>query len=142
MERGLSVMADSTNGEIKHLIVWGREFDLEILYEEYEGEDRTLAQSIALQELLARWAVVDASLDRVIRFCEDEYPKMLETISGNRVIDNIFRFVMPESLFVLRREDVRAVELLCRSRLDPEHGLSVYFENESLAGIGTGSSIF
>lgn len=135
-------MANSTNDEIKHLNIWGREFDLEIIYEEYEGEGRTPAQNIALQELISHWAVVDASLERVIRFCEDEYPKMLETISGNRVIDNIFRFVMPESLFVLRHEDVRAVELLCRSRLDPEHGLSVYFENESLAGIGTGSTIF
>lgn len=133
---------DSMKNEAKHLKVWGREFDIGILYERYEGEERTSAQDVALNSLLASWDVVNSSLEEVKRFCVEWYPRELEAISGGRIIDNIFRYVMPESLFVLRREDVRAVELLCRSRLDPEHGLAIYFENESLAGVGTGSTIF
>lgn len=128
--------------ENKRLSIWGRDFDVEVLYEEYEGEERIPAQNIALSNLLANWDVVDSSLDEVKTFCVEWYPKELEAISGNRDIDNIFRYVIPECLFVLRREDVRAVELLCRSRLDPEHGLAVYFENETLAGVGTESTIF
>lgn len=128
--------------ENKRLSIWGRDFDVEVLYEEYEGEERIPAQNIALSNLLANWDVVDSSLDEAKTFCVEWYPKELEAISGNRDIDNIFRYVIPECLFVLRREDVRAVELLCRSRLDPEHGLAVYFENETLAGVGTESTIF
>lgn len=128
--------------EIKRLNIWGRDFEIEILYEEYEGEGRIHAQDVAINNLLDNWNVVSSSLDEVKRFCIEWYPNELEAISGGRTIDNIFRYVMPESLFVFRREDVRAVELLCRSRLDPEHGLAIYFENESLAGVGTGSTIF
>lgn len=133
---------DSTKSEAKHLKVWGREFDIGILYEKYEGEERTPAQDVALNSLLASWDVVDSSLEEVKRFCIEWYPNELEAISGGRTIDNIFRYVMPESLFVSRREDARAVDLLCRSRLDPEHGLAVYFENETLSGLGTESTIF
>ncbi len=133
---------DSMINEAKHLKVWGRDFDVEVLYEEYEGEERSPVQDAALKGILANWEVVDSSLDEVKRFCIEWYPKELEAISGDRAIDNIFRYVMPESLFVLRREDVRAVELFCRSRLDPEHGLAVYFKNEAFAGVGTGSTVF
>lgn len=128
--------------EIRRLNIWGRVFDISVLYEEYEGESKVPAQDLALNNLLANWDVVDSSLEEVKRFCVEWYPKELEAISGGRTIDNIFRYVIPESLFVLRREDVRAVELLCRSRLDPEHGLAAYFENETLAGVGTESTIF
>ena len=128
--------------EIKRLNIWGRDFEIGVQYEEYEDEGRISAQDAALKGVLENWDVVNSSLDEVKRFCIEWYPKELEAISGERTIDNIFRYVMPESLFLLRRKDVRAVELLCRSRLDPEHGLAVYFENESLAGIGTESTIF
>ena len=128
--------------EIKRLNIWGRDFELEILYEEYEGEGRIHAQDVALNSLLGNWNVVNSSLDEVKRFCVEWYPRELEAISGGCSIDNIFRYVIPESLFVFRREDVRAVELRCRSRLDPEHGLAMYFENENLVGVGTESTIF
>ena len=128
--------------EIKRLNIWGRDFEIEILYEEYEDEGRTHAQDVALNSLLGNWSVVNSSLDAVKRFCAERYPNELEAISGGRTIDNIFRYVMPESLFVLRREGARALELLCRSRLDPEHGLAVYFENEAFAGVGTEGTIF
>lgn len=126
----------------RNLTVWGRELEIEVLYETLSGEGVIPAQDEALEAILAKWEVVDQSLDAVKSFCVETYPLELDAIAGGRTIDNIFRFVVPERLLLLRREEARSVELLCRSRLDPEHGLAIYFENEQLAGVGTESTVF
>ena len=126
----------------KNLMVWGREFEIEVIYETFPGEGRIPEQDAALEGILSNWEVVDQSLDSVKDFCAESYPLGLDAIASGRTIDNIFRFVVPERLLLLRREEVRSVELLCLSRLDPEHGLAIYFENEQLAGVGTESTIF
>ena len=51
---------------------------------------------------------------------------------------NIFKYVMPYSLYVRRSASSdRYVGLMCKYRFNPEDGLAVLFKNEELYDIGT-----
>lgn len=57
---------------------------------------------------------------------------------GDGPIGNIFRYVMPQQLFVKRTgNDSRVVGLLCACRFDEENGLAVVFRDERLERVGT-----
>ena len=116
----------------KHLSVWGRKINLEVVFDRYAGEDILSTQEKALDALLSSWAVVDGSLDDVKSYILEQRGDAV--VDGR--IDNVFKFVKPESLFVPRKQRKRTVAIMCDFRLDPEHGLAVVFEKEKLAKIG------
>lgn len=113
--------------------LWGKRFLLEVEYETYDGDEVLSEQVRAVERLLAAWDVVEASLDRLKEYCLSESP---EEIASDH-IDDIFRYVVPTTLYALRDEDARVVSLLCEYRFDPEHGIALRFEDEKLAEIGT-----
>lgn len=124
------------------LNVWGREFDLAIEFDLYEGEVISNVQKEALSEFVAknvnegevvRNSLLDESLDKLKAFCLD---RNKEEIQGN-TIENIFKYVIPQSLYVLRSEENRVVALMCAYKFDLEHGLAIVFENGCLKGIGS-----
>ena len=51
-------------------------------------------------------------------------------------IENIFKYVMPKSIFV-PREEKRIVAVLFDFRFDMEHGMAIVFENEKFSTIGS-----
>lgn len=50
-------------------------------------------------------------------------------------IDNIFKYIMPKSIFVPRTEQ-KEVAIICNYKYDMEHGIAIVFENERLKEIG------
>lgn len=113
--------------------LWGKRFFLDVEYEAYDGDEVLPEQVGAVERLLAAWDVLEASLDRLKEYCLSESP---EEIASDH-IDDIFRYVVPTTLYALRDEDARVVSLLCEYRFDPEHGIALRFENEKLVEIGT-----
>ena len=116
----------------KHVTIWGREMDLEIVFDRYDGEVILANQEKALDSLLSNWVVVDGAFEDVKRYCLE---KCGDVVDGEHM-DNIFRYVKPESLFVPRRQSKQIVAMMCDFRPDLEHGLAIVFENEKLAKIG------
>ena len=116
----------------KRMNIWSRKMDLEVVFDRYAGESVLADQEKALDSLLANWDVVDSSLEDVKRYCLERHE---EAVAGERV-DNVFKYVKPESLFIPRRQHKRTVAVMCDFRPDPEHGLAIVFENERLAKIG------
>ena len=56
-------------GNIK-LTVWGREFDLEVVFDCYSGEKATLSQEQAFNSFIQNKSLIDASLENVFEYCK------------------------------------------------------------------------
>ena len=54
----------------------------------------------------------------------------------NGSIENIFKYVIPVSIYIERNKKKRVVSLLCNYRFDEEHGIAITYENEKLKNIG------
>jgi len=116
----------------KKLSVWGREFDLEIIFDRYTGEDNLEHQEDALHNFLSLSNIIDATKDDVEKYC---LHRDSDEIGGS--IENIFKYVIPTFIFIKRTKDKkRVVALMCNYRLDIEHGIAVVFENEQFSFVG------
>ena len=111
--------------------VWGRELELKIVFDVYEGEDVLDNQNKALDLFLTQKELLN------------DYSKIkeyIENIDGDELqedITNIFKYVIPNTIFVKRNENSRIVALLCDYRFDEEGGIAALYENERLVKIGT-----
>ncbi|MDR0443216.1 MAG: hypothetical protein LBH44_07420 [Treponema sp.] len=110
------------------LSVWGREFDLDVEFDCYTGKEKQPYQEDAFKAFLSCSNLVDDSLDEVKKYCIDRD----EEKTGD-VIENIFKYVIPQSLFIRRNsKSDHVVALMCAYKFDEEHGIAVVFKNEQL----------
>lgn len=116
----------------KSVTLWGRHFDLSVDYEVYTGEEISPVQEEVLAKLISNWDGVDGALNRLKEYCLSKNGNEI----GSDQISNIFRYVIPTTLYVLQSEKPRVISLLCEYRFDSEHGIALRFENEKLAEIG------
>ena len=115
----------------KSVKVWGRNYQLQVIFDIYDDEVITDMQQEALD------AFVNAA-DNLLSSCEElkEYCiKKDGELIGNS-IDNIFKYVVPTSLYIERRVNKHVVSLLCNYKFDEEHGIAITYENEELKHIG------
>lgn len=113
------------------LKIWGREFELNVVYECYPGEE-VLDSQRAEFEMLNTSECIDAALESV-----KEY--VIKT-AGEQVttpIENIFKYVMPKSVFVPHSKKSPSVAIMCNYKFDMEHGIAVVFENGNCKEVGT-----
>lgn len=106
------------------MTIWGRQFVLDVIYDCYEGEEITKLQQEAYDEFISNSSIVDAVLDRVKNYCLED-----ENMNDTDSIQNIFKYVIPKSIFIERNEENKVVALLCDYRFDNEHGIAIVFEN-------------
>lgn len=113
--------------------LWGRQLELEVIYDLLGDEEVSKNQTEALQALTKTWHVVEDSLEAVKQYCRADERSDIK----DDEITNIFKYVVPQALYVERSERARLVGLLCAYRFDPEHNLAILFENEQLKEIGS-----
>jgi hypothetical protein len=114
--------------------IWGRDFTLPVSYDLFEDEEVLLVSQIqALGKLAENSSIFDNELDRLKKYCKERNPDKL----ADTEIENIFKYVMPKKILIMRSENDRRFALLCDYRFDPEHGLAMVFADERLAAIGT-----
>ncbi|MCH3943926.1 MAG: hypothetical protein LKE37_09865 [Atopobiaceae bacterium] len=106
--------------------VWGRKLKLEVYPE--GGKSQSDAQSLALERLCSAWDVVNKSASKLKKYCAKD--------GDGGDMENVFRYVMPRYLFLPKTQRKRTVALMCDYRFDPEHGIALVFENETLREIG------
>ncbi len=111
-------------------VIWGRDFELKVVYDCYAGEEILPLQKDAFVEFSNNEELISSSLSNVKKYCIDENRDDIE--SGQ--IENIFKYVMPESIFVKR--DGR-VALMCRYKFDLEHGIAVVFKGGRIEEVGS-----
>ncbi len=110
----------------QRITIWGRIFDLPAVLECYPGETVLDSQKAALEWLLENDRIVDGSLSKV----KDYVQKNAEELK-NAGIENIFKYVVPKSIFVPHNTK-STVAILCNYKFDIEHGLAVVFEKGRL----------
>lgn len=114
--------------------IWGREFELEVRYDCFEDEEELLpTQENAISKLLESSNVINESLEYVKEYClSNDRDKFQEDN-----IENIFKYVIPAYLYVMRTGADRTIAIVCDYRFDLEHGIAVVFKNEKFYQIGT-----
>ena len=117
----------------KKISIWGREFDLRVVFDCFDDEELLPIQEQALEAFLKADAAIENSKKQVENYIlNDDYAE-LETDS----IDNIFKYVIPTDIYLPRTPEIRTAAILCDYRFDEEHGIAVVFENEQFKEIGT-----
>lgn len=126
MAKGVSLMTEK-------LTIWGREFDLRVVFDCFDDEEVLPIQERALEAFLKAEIAIEDSKKQVENYIfNDEYAE-IETDS----IDNIFKYVIPTDIYLPRTPEIRTAALLCDYRFDEEHGVAIVFENEKFKEIGT-----
>ena len=110
--------------------IWNRNFDLKVVYDCYTGEEVLDEQKEAFKKFASEKKAIETSKRGVEKYCLSQNKDEI----GADVIDNIFRFVMPESIFVKR--DCR-VAIMCRYKFDLEHGIAIVFNDGKFITVGS-----
>lgn len=113
--------------------IWERAFELSVVYECYPGEEVMKSQKEAFDMLKENMAAIVESLEAVKKYVRKSGSAQLSDDS----IDNIFKYVMPKSIFVPHDKKHHTVAIICNYKLDMEHGLAVVFENGKFKKVGT-----
>lgn len=110
--------------------IWNRDFELNVSYQNFPGEEVTDTQIKTLEAIPS--IDYSDSLDIVKQYIMKHNGA---DISGDS-IDNVFKYVMPQSILITRDDNARIFAVMCNYRFDIEHGLAVVFENEKCKTVG------
>lgn len=110
--------------------IWDRDFDLDCLYQNYPNEEITKKQ----ESTLAAIPSIDYS-DSLIGIKQFVMKYNGSDIEGN-TIENIFKYVMPKRILIIRDEHARSFAIICNYKFDMEHGIAVVYENEKFKAVG------
>lgn len=117
------------NNKLK-LIVWGREFEINIAFQNFPGEEVTSNQKKVVDTL----ATFD--FEQALNPLRSYILKYNSEDIGTPEIANIFKYVIPKSVLIPRENEKRVVALMCNYKFDMEHGLAIVFENEKYKTVG------
>lgn len=112
--------------------IWGRDFEIEVRYDCYAGEEVLDSQKEALSAFLKSEDNISASLEQVKKYCLEQNGDGM----GDGIIENIFKYVAPKYLYVSRNVKKHVVAIMCNYKFDQENGMAVVFEDEKVCQIG------
>lgn len=113
------------------LKIWERDFELNVVYECYPGEEVLDSQRRAFEQICTT-NIIDTALDYVKAYVENTAASPIEL-----PIDNIFKYVMPKSIFVPHNKKSSVIAIMCNYKFDAEHGIAVVFENGKYKEVGS-----
>ena len=116
----------------KKVKVWGRDFQLKVIFDTYDYEEITNMQKEALNTFVDTADKLLSSCDELKKYCIKKDENLIAD-----TIENIFKYVIPTTLYVGRNTNKRVVSLLCNYRFDEENGIAITYENEKLMHIGS-----
>lgn len=113
------------------IIIWDREFDIEVRYSCYPGEEITQTQKDALTKFCEDTEMIADCIQKVKKYIANASDGSLEAND----IENIFKYVMPKYLYI-PRSDKRTIAVMFNFKFDIENGIAVVFKNEKFDEIG------
>lgn len=115
------------------ITIWGRDFQLSTYLECYPGENILESQDKALRWILSAPSAISIAKQKVENHLVSNNPEEFSTGS----IDNIFKYVMPKSIFVPHNQNHSIIAIMCDYKFDEEHGLAIVFEDENYKALGS-----
>lgn len=124
---------DITNENNIDISIWGRELELEVIYDCFEDESILPEQEEALSEFLSHPKLLEDAKPVLENYIHKTKPENADV----EEIINFFKFVRPRSLFIKRpRNCEHIIALLCDYKYDLDNGIAIVFKNEQLKEIG------
>ena len=120
---------------LRKMNIWGRKFTIEVIYDAYEGEAILSSQIEALNRFVSVSNDLLSDPAQVIKYCLANNPKEI-----TEPVDNIFKYVIPTSLYIKRSPENNIV-LLCDYKFDYEHGIALIFDKNELIEVCSQSKI-
>lgn len=111
--------------------IWGREFELNVIFECYPDEEVLSSQRAAVEQVCIP-GVIDTALEYVKNYIKNTAVSQVEL-----PINNIFKYVMPKSIFVPHSKKSSQIAIMCNYKFDAEHGIAIVFEDGKYKEIGT-----
>ena len=111
--------------------IWNRDFELDVVYECYSGEEVLESQKEAFAMLENNKKGVSKSLEEVRKYVRKTADGQLSDD-----IENVFKYVMPKSIFVPHTKKHCTAAIMCNYKFDMEHGIAVVFENGKFQTVG------
>ena len=106
--------------------IWGRDFDLPVIYQVFPGEEITDKQKAALLDV-HRVDYYEAQ-EEIRNYIHEYFAYEL----GGQSLDNLFRYVMPKSIYIPKYPDTGRFAIMCDFKYDMEHGIAIVFEQGRL----------
>jgi len=113
--------------------IWGREFQLPTCLECYPGEEVLASQQKTLEWLLNHSAAIDKAKSKVEGYLMKDNPDAF----ASGAVDNIFKYVMPKSIYVPHNPEHSIIAIMCNYKFDDEHGLAVVFADGQFKAVGS-----
>lgn len=117
--------------------IWGRQFNVDVYYKNFQGNEITQYQKDSYTEFIDAYDEIEKSKNKIIDYIEEYYSENLL----EEKVENIFKYVIPKTIYIPKEEKKRIVALLCDFKFDIEHGLAIIFENEKFNEIVTQDEI-
>ena len=89
-----------------------------------DDEVVTPIQEETLSAFLDEKTIIDETLLNVKRYVLEE-----DELKDQDSIENIFKYVVPKTIFVPREDKKKTVAILCDYYFDQEHGIAIVFED-------------
>lgn len=104
--------------------IWGRDFELPVHYQVYPGEEVTDNQRSALEDVhfVDYYEAQPEIRDYIQRYFSAEL--------NNQSMENLFRFVIPKSIYIPRLPETKRFAIMCDFKFDMEHGIGMEFEEK------------
>lgn len=114
-----------------NITIWNRKFELEVEYDCFEDEDITEKQKAALEKVVNQSDFFEDALKHSKDYCIKQNKEDID----EEVIENIFKYIMPRSIYVIRNKEKRSIALMCDYKFDLEHGIAIVYEDEKFVKI-------
>ena len=108
--------------------IWGREFVLDISYDEYDGF--ISHEQFEAAAFIADGTVPDSGLDKIKSYII----KNNNTDDNIDPIANIFEYIMPSYVYIPASENLTYI-IMCDFKFDLEHGVAIVYNKRGFVSI-------
>ena len=120
--------------------IWGKDFNIQILYECKEGEIPTENQKQALemlQEKINEKVVNEQGSNDIQHYLssQKEIMTFIKSINDEEVNieDSVLDYLKPVEMHILNEKE-RVIDIVCDFKLDMDHSVLIRFKNEKFDG--------
>ncbi len=113
-----------------HIDVFGKEFDLDVVYDLYAESSCLPALEKALQIFVSHPEWIKTAKSKVLNYCGSDVLSDEENSTKN----DLFSYLTPHRIYLKR--DAKRVAIMCKYLYDLEHGLAVVFDSEGNVTVG------
>lgn len=127
-------MNDLQSESKKTVNIWGRNCEINIVFDCFKEEAIDDCQKQAYDEFMKNWEkMMDSAYAQLEKYCTENYSEQI----GGHSFDNIFKYIIPRCLYIQKTPDkTKIIGLLCKFKFDAENGIAVKFQNNKAVEVG------